>query len=145
MTPGAGYSGTPLARKLGIKEGARVALLHPPRGFLDLLGDLPPDVQPVTDPRGKGPYDVIVLFTPDEAALRKHLGRALKLLDPNGGLWVSWPKQSSRLFRDLTEDGIREVALPLGVVDNKVCAVDDDWSGLRLVVRLENRPSRAGR
>jgi hypothetical protein len=140
MSPGAGYSGTPLARKLGIREGHRVALLHPPRGFADLLEGLPEGVAPVTDPRGQAPFDVVVLFTPDAAALEKEFGRALKLMDPHGGLWISWPKKSSPLYRDLTEDVIRAAALAAGVVDNKVCAVDETWSALRLVIRVADRP-----
>jgi hypothetical protein len=142
VSSAAGYSGTPLARKLGIKEGHRVALLHAPRGFRALLEGLPSAVGLVDDPRGKGPYDVVVLFVPDQASLRKGLARAAKLTDTDGALWVSWPKKSSPLFKDLTEDGIRAVALPTGLVDVKVCAVDQDWSGLKLVLRLEKRPSR---
>ena len=145
MSPTAGYSGTPLAKKLGIKEGHRVALLHPPRGFEDLLEGLPSAVQLARDPRGRGPYDVVVLFTADTAALKQDLARASRLMDTDGALWVSWPKKSSARFRDLTEDGIRAVALPTGLVDVKVCAVDDDWSGLKLVVRLANRPRRPAR
>src|SRR5262249_1862183 len=101
---------------------------------------LPAGVELVADPRGSGPFDVIVLFAPDTAALEQKLPRARKLLEPSGGLWVAWPKKSSPLFRDLTEDGIRALVLPTGLVDHKVCAVDADWSGLRLVVRVANRP-----
>jgi hypothetical protein len=136
----AGYSGTPLAKKLGIKPGHRVALLGAPRGFKDALEGLPADVQPVRDPRGKSRFDVVVLFVADAAALRTRLPRALERMDPHGALWVSWPKKTSPLFRDLTEDGIRAAGLKAGVVDTKVCAVDEDWSGLRLVVRLADRP-----
>ena len=138
----AGYSGTPLVKKLGIKPGHRVALLKPPRGFGALLEGLPADVKPVTDPKGRGPRDLIVLFAPDMASLRTRLAPALRTLDPAGALWVCWPKKSSALFRDLSEDGVRAAALPVGLVDVKVCAVDEDWSGLKLVVRLENRPKR---
>lgn len=136
---GIGYSGTPLAKKLGIKDGHRVALLKPPRGFAGTLEGLPAGVRPVADPRGRGPFDVVVLFVPDAAALRAGLVRAASLVPADGALWVSWPKRGSALFRDLTEDGIRALALPLGLVDVKVCAVDADWSGLKLVVRRENR------
>jgi hypothetical protein len=140
LSPTAGYSGTPLFKKLGIGEGHRVALLHPPRGFTALLEGLPASAALSTDPRGKGPFDVVVLFVGDRAALEKDFSRAHRLIPPGGALWVSWPKKSSRLFKDLTEDAIRAVALPTGLVDVKVCAVDEDWSGLELVVRLENRP-----
>ena len=122
-----------------------MALLRPPRGFKRLLEGLPSAVDLVTDPRGKGPFDVVVLFTPDAAALQRGLTRAAKLTDTDGALWVSWPKRTSPLFKDLTEDGIRAVALPTGLVDVKVCAVDEDWSGLKLVLRLANRPSRSAR
>lgn len=142
MTPKAGYSGTPLAKKLGIEDGHRVALLRPPPGFRALLEGLPASVEPEVDPRGKGPFDVLVLFAPDAAALEQRIPAALKRMTPEAALWVSWPKKSSPLFRDLTEDGVRAVALPLGLVDMKVCAVDQDWSGLKLVVRVENRPKR---
>jgi hypothetical protein len=130
-------------RKLGIKEGHRVALLRPPAEFASLLVGLPGSVELVADPRSKGPFDVVVLFARDAAALSKDLPRASKLIEPDGAIWVSWPKKSSALFEDLTEDGIRDVALPTGLVDVKVCAVDQDWSGLKLVVRLANRPGRS--
>jgi hypothetical protein len=132
-------------RKLGIKDGHRVALLHPPRGFAKLLEGLPASVRLVTDPRGKGPFEVVILFAADTASLKKDLPLATKLIESDGALWVSWPKKSSPMFRDLTEDGIRAVALPTGLVDVKVCAVDRDWSGLKLVVRLERRPARPAR
>ena len=136
MSAAAGYSGTPLARKLGIKEGHRVALLSPPSGFASLLEDMPASARLVVDPRGKGPFDVVVLFARDTAALRGKLARGTQLIPPDGALWVSWPKKSSPLFQDLTEDGIRGVALPTGLVDVKVCAVDADWSGLKLVEKV---------
>jgi hypothetical protein len=144
MAATAGYSGTPLVKKLGIEAGQRVALLQPALhgGFRALLVGLPAGVKPVSDPRGRGPFDLVVLFAPDVASLRARLEPALRTLDPDGALWVSWPKKSSARFRDLTEDGVRAAALPLGLVDVKVCAVDEDWSGLKLVVRRENRPSR---
>jgi hypothetical protein len=137
-----GYSGTPLAKKLGIKPGHRVALMNAPEYFERALRGLPADVTPTRDPGGRSRFDVVVLFVPDAAALRARLARALQRLDPHGALWVSWPKKSSPLYRDLTEDGIRAAALAAGVVDNKVCAVDADWSALRLVVRTADRPKR---
>ena len=138
----AGYSGTPLAKKLGIKPAHTLALLDAPDGFERMLAGLPADVEPVRDPRGKARFDVVVLFVGDAAALRARLPRAVERTDPHGALWVSWPKKASPLFRDLTEDGIRSAGLAAGMVDNKVCAVDADWSGLRLVVRTADRPKR---
>ena len=130
----AGYSGTPLPKKLGIKEGARVAVIGAPDGF-DL--ELPPGAT-VTQ-RLSGKADVVLFFTTERAKLASRLDALVKAIHPDGGLWVSWPKKSSKVPTDITEDVIREVALPVGVVDNKVCAVDDTWSGLRLVWRKENR------
>jgi len=134
----AGYSGTPLAKKLGIKEGSRVAAVGAPDGFPALLEPLPDGV--ALRDRLRGPLDVIVFFTKDRAELAKRLPALTKALDPAGGLWVSWPKQSSGVPTDMTEQVVRGVALPTGLVDNKVCAIDETWSGLRLVIRLENRP-----
>ena len=146
MAKAAGYSSTPLARKLGIEPGDRLALLNAPDDFEDALEGLPGDVVPQRDPRGqtrgKPRFDVVVLFVPDASTLSRELGRGLDRIEPDGALWVSWPKKSSARFRDLTEDGIRAAGLAAGVVDNKVCAVDADWSGLRLVVRVADRPSR---
>ena len=143
--PTAGYSGTPLAKKLGIEEGHRVALLHAPRGFETLLQALPASVELIRDPRGMGPFPRVLLFAPDVASLKRDFPRAARLIPPDGALWISWPKKGSPLFQDLTEDGVRAVALPAGLVDVKVCAVDDDWSGLKLVVRRENRPAGSTR
>lgn len=124
MSPG--YSGTPLPQKLGIKDGMTVRLVNAPDGF-DLPG---------VTPRGT---DVIVLFTTSYADLAKRVPTLGKAIHPNGSLWVAWPKKSSGVKTDVTENDIRDVALPLGLVDNKVCAVTDVWSGLRLVWRKENR------
>jgi hypothetical protein len=133
----AGYSGTPLPKKLGIKEGHRVALLRPPDGLHNSLRPLPDGVT-VRD-RARGPLDVIVFFVTRRATLERRFDGMTRALDPAGGLWIAWPKRSSGVETDLTEDVIREVALPQGLVDNKVCAIDDTWSGLRLVIRVENR------
>jgi Protein of unknown function (DUF3052) len=124
----AGYSGKSLDEKLGLKAGVKAAAINPPAHYATLLAD-PPGAF------GKGQYDLIHLFAPERAALTKQLPRALKQLGQGGAIWVSWPKKTSPLFKDLTEDGVRELALPLGVVDVKVCAVDQDWSGLKLMRR----------
>jgi hypothetical protein len=134
----AGYSGTPLPKKLGIKEQHRVWFPGAPDEFPDALGELPAGVE-VKSRAAKG-LDVIVLFTKRRINLEKRLPSLSKALDPAGGLWIAWPKKSSGVPTDMTEDVVRNVALPKGLVDNKVCAIDETWSGLRLVWRLENRP-----
>jgi hypothetical protein len=139
----AGYSGTPLPQKLGIKPGARVAFVGAPAGFAVALGALPPGTSVAE--RLAGPHDVIVFFTTSRKDLERRLPRLERALDPAGGLWIAWPKKSSGVPTDVTEDVLREVALPRGLVDNKVCAIDDTWSGLRLVVRIENRPANKKR
>jgi hypothetical protein len=131
----AGYSGTPLPRKLGIKPGHRVALLGAPDGFE--LGELPDGVQ--LKRRAAGKADVIVAFHTRGADLERRLPALRTLMDPAAGLWIAWPKRASKLGTDITEDVLREIALPTGLVDNKVCAIDETWSGLRLVIRLEHR------
>jgi hypothetical protein len=133
----AGYSGTPLPKKLGLKEKQRLALVNAPAGFS--LGALPDEVQSSTSLKGKEPLDVIVLFVRARAELEKQFLPAAKRLTPAGRLWVAWPKKASGVMTDLTEDVAREVGLPEGLVDNKVCAIDDTWSGLQFVWRLENR------
>lgn len=137
----AGYSGTPLARKLGIKEGHRVATLSAPKGFPGLLAPLPPAVRLVADPPDDEPCNVIVAFVPTADVLAARFARARALLIPDGGLWIAWPKQSSPLATEFRESDVRAYGLSSGLVDNKICAVDADWSGLRFVVRKEDRPS----
>ena len=134
----AGYSGTPLVRKLGITEGARVAWVNPPDGFDELLGSLPDGV--AVRARARGPLDVIVCFVTERRELERRLPTLRAALDPAGGLWFAWPKRASGVPTDVTEDVLREVALANGLVDNKVCAIDETWSGLRLVIRLKDRP-----
>ena len=134
----AGYSGTPLPKKLGIKPAARLALVNAPADFADTLGELPPGVTPQALRRG--PYDVVVLFARDDKDLARGLPAARERLDPAGGLWIAWPKKSSGIKTDVTEQEVRARGLALGLVDNKVCAIDDTWSGLRFVVRLADRP-----
>jgi hypothetical protein len=134
----AGYSGTPLAKKLGIKDGHRVAFPGAPGNFAALLGDLPDDVQ--VRSRAAGPLDVIVFFTKGRSELERRLPALRRAMDPTAGLWIAWPKGSSGVETDMTEDVARELGLANRLVDNKVCAIDDTWSGLRLVIRLADRP-----
>jgi hypothetical protein len=134
----AGYSGTPLPRKLGIKPGHRVALLGAPDGFeTDTLGELPDGVGVVR--RAGGEADVIVSFHTSRAELERRLPALRAMMEPAAGLWIAWPKRASKVPTDMTEDVVREIALPTGLVDNKVCAIDATWSGLRLVIRLSAR------
>jgi len=135
---GAGYSGTPLPRKLGIRPGARVALIGAPSHPRPSLGELPEGARVLT--RLAPPLDVIVLAVDRLADLRRRLPAAREAMRPGGGLWVAWPKRASGLETDVTEDRVRQVGLAAGLVDNKVCAIDAVWSGLRLVVRLRDRP-----
>src|SRR5687767_1416982 len=130
----AGYSGTPLPKKLGIKPGHRVALLGAPDGF-EL--ELPEDA--TVKRRAGGKADVIVSFHTARAELERRLPALRGMMEPAAGLWIAWPKRASKLPTDLTEDVLREIALPTGLVDNKVCAVDAVWSGLRLVIRRSER------
>ncbi len=139
----AGYSGTPLPKKLGVKEGHRLALVGAPPGFDKTLGPVPAEV--VTSLAKGAPFDVIVWFVKERGALEAGFAEAKEKLDPSGGLWVSWPKKASGVKTDITEDVVREVALDRGLVDNKVCAIDETWSGLRLCVRLKDRPKPAPR
>jgi len=137
----AGYSGKPLLAKLGIKEGQRIAILAAPDPLPDGLEGMPAGSTVVGKLGGK-PFDVILLFTTRRADLEKRFAPAARALEPAGALWVAWPKKASGVPTDVTEDVVREVALPAGLVDNKVCAVDHTWSGLRCVWRLENRPKK---
>jgi hypothetical protein len=134
----AGYSGTPLARKLGIKQYHRLAFPGAPKEFGSLLGELPAGAE--VRARAVGPLDVIVFFTRRRAELERRMPALRRALDPAGGLWIAWPKRSSGVETDLTEDVVRELALRNALVDNKVCAIDETWSGLRLVIRLRDRP-----
>jgi len=135
----AGYSGSPLPRKLGIKPGTRVGLIGAPPGFDGTLGELPLDV--AVRRRARGPLDVIVSFHTSRAELERRLPGLKKALDYAGGLWIAWPKRSSGVPTDVTENLVRELGLAAGLVDNKVCAIDEVWSGLRLVYRLADRPT----
>jgi hypothetical protein len=127
-----GYSGTPLARKLGFKEGMRVVYVNPPDAFA---------VEGIAAPatRLAPGTDVVVFFTIARRDLERRLDGLRRAIEPDGMLWVAWPKRASGVPTDMTEDVVREVALPTGLVDTKVCAIDETWSGLRLVVRKELR------
>ena len=136
----AGYSGTPLAKKLGIKEGSVVLTVDPPDNFEQLLDPLPDGVS-LLDMADSGmtEADLIHLFTNSSDELFAVLAACAKLIKQNGAIWVSWYKKAAKLPTEITEDAIREAAFPLGLVDVKVCAVDEKWSGLKLVIRKENR------
>ena len=134
----AGYSGTPLVRKLGIKPEARLALIGAPEGFDQTLGELPPGVAVRRSLRGG--FDVGVAFFAQRPPFERRLPALKAALEPAGGLWIVWPKRSAGVDTDLTETVVRELGLAAGLVDNKVCAVDEVWSGLRFVYRLADRP-----
>jgi hypothetical protein len=136
----AGYSGTPLPQKLGIKPGHAVALVNAPKGFARTLGPLPPGVTVTTGLAGRGALDVVVAFVTTERALSADVEKARPRLTPAGGLWLAWPKRSSGVTTDVTESVVRQILLASGLVDNKVCAIDETWSGLRGVIRLADRP-----
>lgn len=132
-----GYSGTPLAKKLGIKDGSKIFLSDAPDNFLKLVAPLPEGVRIVSQIASD--TDIVHIFSADKKLLSRALVAALKKIRPDGAIWVSWPKKSSKVPTDITEDAVRDVALPLGLVDIKVCAVDEVWSGLKLVIRKKNR------
>jgi hypothetical protein len=132
------YSGTPLPRKLGIKPGHKLLLLGAPDRFAEeTLGELPEDV--AVGRRAAGKADVLVSFHTERRDLERRLPALRAAMVPAAGLWIAWPKKASKVPTDITEDVVREVALPTGLVDNKVCAIDATWSGLRLVIRLSER------
>jgi hypothetical protein len=133
----AGYSGTPLVKKLGVKPGAVLAVIDDPGHFLDLVDPLPDGVTVRSTARGRA--DVAVFFTKERRGLARRIDVLGRLVFPDGAVWVAWPKRASKVPTDVTEDVVREVALPLGLVDVKVAAIDDIWSGLRLVWRRERR------
>jgi hypothetical protein len=139
-----GYSGTPLPRKLGIKAGARLGLIGAPKGFDSTLVGIPEGVV-VRRRLGREPFDVIVAFFSRRSSLERRLPELSAAVDPAGGLWIAWPKRASGVETDVTEDVVRALGLAAGLVDNKVCAIDQVWSGLRLVYRLRDRPTRSDR
>jgi hypothetical protein len=133
----AGYSGTPLAKKLGIKPGTLLCVVNAPADYAALLEPLPKNVviaREVTDG-----LDLVHVFVKRRSELIEFINIYKNKIKQNGAIWVSWPKKAARIATDVTEDTVREVALPLGLVDIKVCAVDEVWSGLKLVIRKENR------
>jgi hypothetical protein len=132
-----GYSGTPLARKLGIAAGSRVVVLDAPDGYRDWLAPLPEGVR--FEARVSAAVGVVHVFADRRAELKKHLDGLRTRIAPDAAVWVSWPKKASKVPTDITEDTIRELALPIGFVDVKVCAVSEVWSGLKLVIRKELR------
>jgi hypothetical protein len=135
----AGYSGTPLAKKLGIRAGGRVAIVSAPDGFTDALR-LPPRTQLRTQARGR--LDVVVFFVTRRAELARRFPAMQRGLEDHGGLWIAWPKRASGVPTDLGEHTVREVGLHHGLVDNKVAAIDSTWSGLRFVYRIADRGRR---
>jgi len=134
----AGYSGTPLWKKLGYKNDIVVYVDGAPKGYIDSLA-LPADVRVESAERPSKGIGFVHLFTDSKSALKAKLQRLRKLIASDGMIWVSWPKKSSGVQTDVTEDVVREIALPIGLVDIKVCAVDQTWSGLKLMIRKELR------
>ncbi len=133
----AGYSGTPLAKKLGIKDGMKIVALGAPENYVELLGELPSEVTIKNEASPEA--DIVHLFTNTRDGLFRGLADTKGLIKQNGMIWVSWYKKAAKLPTEITEDTVREAAFPLGLVDVKVCAVDEKWSGLKLVIRRENR------
>ncbi len=132
-----GYSGTPLAKKLGIKEGFKIRLVDQPDYYFNLFTDLPESLSILKDKKTK--KNLIHYFTKSAAALHKDIVELRNEIEPNGMIWISWPKKASKIATDITEDTIRELALTKGLVDIKVCAVDEVWSALKLVIPVKDR------
>ena len=132
-----GYSGTPLAKKLGLKSPLKLLTINAPKEYKTWLGDLPEGVKLVT--KAKKPIEAVHVFANESVFLDATLSKLRNKLKQDGFVWVSWPKKSSKVLTDITEDTIREIALPLGFVDIKVCAVSEVWSGLKLVIRRSER------
>ncbi len=133
----AGYSGTPLVRKLGYREGMRVVVVRAPANYWDLVGRLPVGVRVMTG--AAKALDLVHIFATRRTVLAKSVHSARKKMAQNGMVWASWPKKAARVPTDITEDVVREIAFPLDLVDVKVCAVDETWSGLKLVIRKDRR------
>jgi len=134
----AGYSSTPLAKKLGIKEGSRIGLLNAPKGFQSELGDLPENVEFAA--RLTNSLDIILFFVLTQRELARDFSKLAKKLVSNGLIWIAWPKKSSGVTTDLSFESVQRIGLDAGLVDVKICAVDDTWSGLKFVYRLKDRP-----
>jgi hypothetical protein len=139
MSQPTGYAGTPLPQKLGIGPGDAVALIGAPGWLEDALAGVPGVEDVHTDLDGRTLFDVIVVFVSWRAELEAGLGRLRDHMAPACGLWVAWPKKAAKVPTDMSDNAVREVALPTGLVDNKVCAIDQTWSALRLVIRIQNR------
>jgi len=137
----AGYSNTPLIKKLGIKEGFRVGFVNSPTGFRKDLGSLPVDVK-VSVTNLTKPLDLIILFVTNESALRATFPLLAEKLTANGMLWIAWPKKSAKVSTDLSFDNVQRIGLDAGLVDVKICAVNEIWSGLKFVYRLKDRKFR---
>ena len=135
----AGYSGTPLIKKLGIKQGFDVAFVNAPEDFVKQL-DLPTDVNIRSHSKARD-LDFILVFVKSQKTLTTAFGQYSREIKPNGMLWVSWPKKTSGVQTDLTDNIVRDIGLAAGLVDVKVCAIDDVWSGLKFVHRLKDRPA----
>lgn len=133
----AGYSGTTLTKKLGIKEGFKIRLVNQPTYYFDLFTDLPKNINILSEKKTK--KDLIHYFTKEIAQLHKEIGSLRNEIFPNGTIWISWPKKTAKIKTNATEDLIRDLALSNGLVDVKVCAVDETWSGLKLVIPLKER------
>jgi len=136
----AGYSGTPLAKKIGIKERSRIALVNAPKDFQSVLGELPANVQFIKQTAKS--LDIILFFVLTERALAKDFSKLAARLNASGMIWIAWPKKSSGVATDLTFDRVQRIGLAAGLVDVKICAVDDTWSGLKFVYRLKDRHQR---
>jgi hypothetical protein len=136
----AGYSGTPLAKKLGFKEGFRAGFVNPPARFRRDLDPLPADVQILVGRLHKH-LDLIIFFTDSQLNLKKEFKKLAQQLTSNGMLWIAWPKKASGVVTDLSDNSVRQIGLDAGLVDVKVCAVNDIWSGLKFVYRLQDRKS----
>jgi hypothetical protein len=133
----AGYSGTPLPRKLGIKDNLRIGFINAPKTLASQLGELPPTTRIAS--RLSSPMDLVVLFVDREAELARQFPRVAKTLSKNGMLWVAWPKKSSGVPTDLSFENVQRIGLDCGLVDVKICAIDEVWSGLKFVYRLKDR------
>jgi hypothetical protein len=136
----AGYSSTPLAKKLGIKEGSRIALISAPKNFQSELGELPDGVEFITRPTKS--LDIILLFVLTERVLAREFSRLAEKLVTNGMIWIAWPKKSSGVTTDLSFERVQRIGLDVGLVDVKICAIDDTWSGLKFVYRLKDRSKK---
>lgn len=130
----AGYSGTPLAKKLGLKDGFHIKIVNAPNGYWQLFDQLPELKEPA-----RKPYDFVHMFCTDARKLERELPKLMDQIVRHGMIWISWPKKASGVKTNVSEDTIRAVCLPLGLVDVKVCAIDETWSGLKLVIRTELR------